>query len=37
MSKTTLSRVEETLASFQGTYEIVAVDDGSVGIIRERS
>lgn len=27
--KTTLSRVEETLASFQGTYEIVAVDDGS--------
>jgi glycosyltransferase involved in cell wall biosynthesis len=28
-AKTTLSRVEETLASFQGTYEIVAVDDGS--------
>jgi glycosyltransferase involved in cell wall biosynthesis len=27
--KTTLARVEETLASFQGTYEIVAVDDGS--------
>ena len=27
--KTTLSRVEETLASFRGTYEIVAVDDGS--------
>jgi dolichol-phosphate mannosyltransferase len=27
--KTTVSRVEETLTSFQGTYEIVAVDDGS--------
>ena len=27
--KTTLSRVEETLTSFRGTYEIVAVDDGS--------
>jgi dolichol-phosphate mannosyltransferase len=27
--KTTLSRVEATLASFRGTYEIVAVDDGS--------
>ena len=28
--KTTLSRIEEALASFKGTYEIIAVNDGSI-------
>ena len=28
--KTTLSRIEEALTSFKGTYEIIAVNDGSV-------
>src|SRR4030042_4576278 len=28
-AETTLNRVEEALASFQGTYEMVAVNDGS--------
>jgi glycosyltransferase involved in cell wall biosynthesis len=29
-AESTLIRVEEALASFDGTYEIVAVDDGSL-------
>ena len=29
-AESTLIRVEETLASFKGTYEIIAVDDGSL-------
>jgi dolichol-phosphate mannosyltransferase len=33
--KTTLDRVEETLTPFQGSYEIVAVDDGSQDHTRE--
>jgi glycosyltransferase involved in cell wall biosynthesis len=37
-AESTLKRVEEALASFEGTYEIVAVNDGSVdntfGILR---
>ena len=28
--ESTLRRVEEAMASFQGTYEIVAVNDGSL-------
>lgn len=28
--KTTLSRIEEALTSFKGTYEIIAVNDGSI-------
>ncbi len=29
-AETTLNRIEKAMASFQGTYEIVAVDDGSI-------
>ena len=28
--ESTLKKVEEALASFQGTYEIIAVNDGSI-------
>ena len=34
-AEATLSRVEEALASYQGTFEIVAVDDGSLDSTRE--
>ena len=29
-AETSLNRVEEALASFEGTYEIIVVNDGSV-------
>ena len=29
-AESTLNRVEEALASFAGTYEIIAVNDGSL-------
>ena len=34
-AEATLSRVEEALASYHGTFEIVAVDDGSLDSTRE--
>jgi glycosyltransferase involved in cell wall biosynthesis len=34
-AEATLGRVEEALASLQGTYEIIAVDDGSLDSTRE--